>query len=880
MTAAAIRNTFLDFFASKGHKIVSSAPIVVKDDPTLLFTNAGMNQFKEYFLGNKAPKQTRVTNTQKCLRVSGKHNDLEEVGVDTYHHTMFEMIGNWSFGDYFKTEAIDWAWELLTKVYKLDADRIYITIFSGDANDGLALDQEATDIWKKWVPADRILPFDRKDNFWEMGETGPCGPCSEIHIDLRPEAERKKIDGATLVNQDHPQVIEIWNLVFIEFNRKENGQLEKLANQHIDTGMGFERLVRAIQAKQSNYDTDVFGALIQQVEKTSNIRYGQQEQTDIAIRVIVDHIRAISFAIADGQLPSNTGAGYVIRRILRRAVRYGYTFLNQNEPFIHQLVATLSNEMGQAFPELKMQQAFIVNVILEEEKSFLNTLEQGLKRLDLIETELKSQQTTTISGEKSFELYDTYGFPKDLTQLIASEKGLTIDEAGFEKALQTQKNRSKKDATTQQSDWQVVFEDDQEEFVGYDYLESPVKITRYRAVEAKEKKQYQLVFNLTPFYPEGGGQVGDTGYIQLGDQKISIVNTVKENNLIIHVSNELPSDLAATYQAVVHATKRNTSASNHTATHLLHAALQETLGEHVQQKGSLVAPTHLRFDFSHFSKLTEDELQTIEKRVNQQIRANIALQEDRNMPFQKALDKGATALFGEKYGDTVRMITFDPAYSMELCGGTHVQATGTIGLFTITQETAVAAGVRRIEALTGQAAYDYLHKGHSLLNQVGQLIKKPGKELTGVQQLLDENKKLKSQIEQQQQQQAKQLQVELLNKVSEVNGIPFLAAIVDAPSADTLKQLANQLKQQQQAFIVLAAAIDNKPNLVISIDETLIKTHDLNASQLIRQWAPAIKGGGGGQPFLATAGGKDVNGLGEVVRLAEEFVEHRISNDD
>ena len=716
MTISEIRQAFFDYFESKEHKIVSSAPMVVKNDPTLMFINAGMNQFKDFFLGNSVPKERRVANTQKCLRVSGKHNDLEEVGVDTYHHTMFEMLGNWSFGDYFKEDTIKWSWELLVDVYKLPADRLYVTVFEGDETDGVPRDQESVDIWKKYISEDRIILASKKDNFWEMGDVGPCGPCSEIHIDLRSEEDRKKVDGKSLVNEDHPQVIEIWNNVFMQFNRKANGELEALPETHVDTGMGLERLAMALQGKQSNYDTDLFQTLIAHMEKVSGVKYGEKEETDIALRVIADHVRAIAFSIADGQLPSNTGAGYVIRRILRRAVRYGYQTLGLKEPFLAGLSGVLADLMGNPFNELIQQKELIEKVIREEEANFFRTLAQGLKRMNSVIENTKKSGSTLIDGAVVFELYDTYGFPDDLTSLIARENGLSIDQEVFDQKLEEQKDRSRAATAVETDDWVELREDNEEEFVGYDLLTTQVKIVKYRKVSQQQKEFYQVVFNLTPFYPEGGGQVGDTGYIEDEGVKTSIFDTKKENNLIIHLMKELPKDLHATFNAVVGKTKRLASANNHSATHLLHHALRTVLGDHVEQKGSLVNSDYLRFDFSHFSKVTDEELQKVQDMVSAAIRANISLEEKRNTPMEIAKEMGAMALFGEKYGDTVRVIKFGD--SVELCGGTHVQATGEIGLFKITTETAVAAGIRRIEAITSEKAEEYYIKKAAKLDQL------------------------------------------------------------------------------------------------------------------------------------------------------------------
>jgi len=741
MNSATIRKRFLEFMESKSHRIVPSAPMVIQDDPTLMFTNAGMNPFKDVFLGNRPAVSPRVADSQKCLRVSGKHNDLEEVGVDTYHHTMFEMLGNWSFGDYFKKEAIEWAWELLTKVYGLDPERLYATVFEGDAEDGLSLDSEAKEIWKSFLPNERILLGNKKDNFWEMGETGPCGPCSEVHIDLRTDEERAKQDGAELVNQDHPQVMEIWNLVFMEFNRQLDGGLKPLPAKHIDTGMGFERLCAALQGKKSNYDTDLFQPLIQHLERLTGRKYGEAEDTDIAMRVISDHIRAVAFAIADGQLPSNTGAGYVIRRILRRAVRYGYSFLDQEKAFIHTMMPVLIEVMGDHFDELKAQESLISRVIKEEEDSFLRTLSKGLDKLRTI----MESQDGTIPGEKVFELYDTYGFPQDLTALILREKGMTMDEEGFSKELEAQKARSRKDADSSTSDWTVLKEDEQEEFVGYDRLSSKVLITRYRTVEQKGKKRYQLVFNITPFYAEGGGQVGDRGLIRSEKEEIHIIDTKKENNLIIHFSNSLPQHPHLEFEAEVDESLRRSTERNHSVTHLLHQALREVLGDHVQQKGSLVHPDYLRFDFSHFSKMEDGELKKVEWRVNELIREDHSLEEHRNRPMDEAMEEGAMALFGERYGDTVRTIRF--GQSIELCGGTHVESSGRIGWFKITQETAVAAGIRRVEARTAEGAMEYVQERSTALEEVKALLKQPKDVSKAIQDLIQKNQELQKQIE-------------------------------------------------------------------------------------------------------------------------------------
>ncbi len=864
MTASEIRQKFLNFFESKGHQIVPSAPIVVKNDPTLMFTNAGMNQFKDWFLGNEVPQYKRLADTQKCLRVSGKHNDLEEVGVDTYHHTMFEMLGNWSFGDYFKAEAIEWAWELLTKEYGIDKDRLYVTIFEGDDKEGLAKDTDAYNEWKKWISEARILLGNKKDNFWEMGDTGPCGPCSEIHIDLRPDAERAALNGASLVNNDHPQVIEIWNNVFMEFNRKADGSLEKLPAQHVDTGMGFERLVRAIEGKSSNYDTDVFVPSIQFIEQKSGISYTYSStQTDIAMRVIADHIRAIAFCIADGQLPSNNGAGYVIRRILRRAVRYGFQFLNFKEPFMEQLCVLIAENFKSVFPELQSQVQFVSKVIREEELSFLRTLENGLKKLDQLMNGLDAG--ATIDGKIVFELNDTFGFPVDLTSLIAREKGFSIDETGYKAALEAQKNRSRKATELNTDDWQIVAPEESTLFIGYDALETNIQILKYRKVKAKGKDLVQLVFNVTPFYPEGGGQVGDKGVISNETESIQILNTVKENNLIIHLTDQLPQNPNLSFHARVDSQLRTLSENNHSATHLLHAALKNTLGKHIAQKGSLVNADYLRFDFSHFSAMTADELNAVEHLVNQKIRENIVLNEQRNVPIEVAEKMGATMLFGEKYGEQVRVITFDAHYSMELCGGTHVKQTGQIGLFKIISESAVAAGVRRIEAVTAIAAEQYVVDLEQKLNAVQSVLK--GKDLVkSIEQLLAEKNELQKKIEQFEQAQTLQIKEALKKEIVSVNGKNYLVSKIKLSSTEQLKHLSFQLKSEvPNLFFMAASIIAEKPFLSIIIDENVVKSEQLHAGNLIKEIAKCIKGGGGGQDFYATAGGTDSSGLDEAI---------------
>ncbi|SFT16488.1 alanyl-tRNA synthetase [Zhouia amylolytica] len=869
MQSQEIRKQFLAFFENKKHTIVPSAPMVIKDDPTLMFTNAGMNQFKEFFLGNKKPKNSRVTDTQKCLRVSGKHNDLEEVGKDTYHHTMFEMLGNWSFGDYFKKEAIQWAWELLTEVFKVDKDMLYVTIFEGDEKEGLQRDTEAYDIWKEFISEDRILNGNKKDNFWEMGEQGPCGPCSEIHVDIRSAEEKAKVPGKDLVNKDHPEVIEVWNLVFIQFNRKADSSLEELPAQHIDTGMGFERLCMVLQNKKSNYDTDVFTPLIREIETITNSKYGKEEEIDIAIRVIADHVRAVSFAIADGQLPSNTGAGYVIRRILRRAIRYGFTFLNEKEPFIYKLVDTLENQMHEAFPELRSQKGIIENVIKEEEHSFLRTLDQGLQLLDNV---IAGSKSKTISGKKAFELYDTYGFPIDLTALILSEKGFELDTESFDVELQKQKERSRKATKIETGDWHELIEDDEEEFVGYDMLQTKVKITRYRKVTSKKDgEMYQLVFNLTPFYPEGGGQVGDKGYLEAPNGDVTyILDTKKENNLIIHYTRNLPVNLNATFEAVVDLDSRNNTAANHTATHLLHQGLRTVLGTHVEQKGSLVKADYLRFDFSHYAKVTTDELKQVEEFVNARIREQLPLEENRNIPYQQALNEGAVALFGEKYGDTVRTIKFGE--SMELCGGTHVKNTADIWHFVITSESAVAAGVRRIEAISAEGAKQYFESQSEAYDKVLAVLKTKNDPIKVITSLQEENMALKKEIEALQKEKAKGLKQEIRNGLEDVNGVKFLAQKVDLDQA-ALKDMAFELGSEfKNLFALFASENNGKAMLTCYISKELVAEKELNAGQVVRELGKLIQGGGGGQPFFATAGGKNPGGIPEVLEKAKTYI--------
>lgn len=859
MTSSEIRQQFLDFFKSKEHTIVPSAPIVVKNDPTLLFINSGMAPFKDYFLGNKPAPHKRIADTQKCLRVSGKHNDLEEVGVDTYHHTMFEMLGNWSFGDYFKKEAIAWSWELLTEVYKLDKDRLYVTVFEGDDKEGLPFDQEAYDEWKKYIAEERILKGNKKDNFWEMGDTGPCGPCSEIHVDCRSAEERKEIDGASLVNADHPQVIEIWNNVFMEFNRLKDSSLEKLPAQHVDTGMGFERLVRVLQNKQSNYDTDVFTGTIAAVEKLVGKTYDRSDSKEaIAFRVLSDHIRAISFTIADGQLPSNTGAGYVIRRILRRAVRYYYSSLGYKSPLLFQLVPVIAAQFEQVFPELKQQEDFVAKVIKEEEDGFLRTLEKGLKKIDDI---ISNNKGSVINGKEAFELYDTYGFPIDLTRLIASESKMEIDEAGYEKEMNIQKTNSKAATAIDAEDWTIVKDVARTSFVGYDDLNILTSVTKYRKVKAKNKEQYQIVLETTPFYAESGGQVGDKGVLVFGEEVIEVTDTKKENDLIIHFADTLPADIAMEVRAKVDFEKRLFTMYNHTATHLLHAALKEVLGSHVNQKGSLVNEEMLRFDISHFAKVTDEELKSVMAIVNQKIRENIPVV-IKEMPKEEAMQSGAMALFGEKYGDVVRVVTINPSFSVELCGGTHVGYTGMIGSFVITAESAVAAGVRRIEALTGGAAFRYFADRVEQTKVLVELLKTKDPVKT-IEKLLEDKSALEKKVEAYEAKELAALSKELAVHAEEVNGVQFLAQTVEASGVDALKKVAYDMRLHLKNYlVVLTANVGGKAAVAIAIDEALATEKGLDAGKLIKQHvAPLIKGGGGGQKALASAGGQDVSQL-------------------
>jgi len=898
MTAKEIRTAYLEFFKSKAHQIVPSAPIVVKNDPTLMFTNAGMNQFKDLFLGEAPIKYNRVADTQRCLRVSGKHNDLEEVGIDTYHHTMFEMLGNWSFGDYFKKEAIAWSWELLTEVYKIPKDKLYVSVFQGDEKEGLPKDNEAYEIWKQYVPEDRIILGNKKDNFWEMGDTGPCGPCSEIHVDCRPLNEREALSGKELVNADHPQVIEIWNNVFMQFNRLKDGSLQPLPAQHVDTGMGFERLVRVLQEKESNYDTDVFQPLIQYIAAKAGKVYGADEKSDIAMRVMADHVRAIAFVIADGQLPANNKAGYVIRRILRRAVRYAYTFLDFKEPFLNQLVPVLASQFAGVFDELSSQQEFVQKVILEEEVSFLRTLATGIQRFEnytakqaeflmsenAIDTEksfedpwvysiLKDQMV--ISGDFAFELNDTYGFPIDLTELMAREKRWSVDMEEYHKALMQQKERSRAATTVDTGDWVLIKPDLEVEFVGYDDFEAQTEIIKYRKVTAKGKDQYQIVLSKTPFYAESGGQVGDTGRLEDHSRMffVDITNTKKENGVIVHYADSLPEDLEGDFWAVIDEEKRLLSQDNHSATHLLHAALKKILGPHVNQKGSLVNPDYLRFDFSHFAKITDEELAKVEHLVNQKIRENIPLKEQRYVPYEKAISSGVTALFGEKYGDLVRIITFDDHFSKELCGGTHVQATGQIGYFKIISESAVAAGVRRIEAITADKAEAFITNQDREINELRSLLKGNRDLKAAVSALLEENAKLKKEADKGLVEHAATLKNDIVHHVKTINGVNLIARHVDLQSAEAIKNLAFSIKDSlDDLFLVITTSIDDKPGITVMLSENLITDKGLNASNIVRELAKEIQGGGGGQPFYATAGGKNKAGLDEVLKKAEAMV--------
>ncbi|NWJ50636.1 MAG: alanine--tRNA ligase [Bacteroidetes bacterium] len=869
MNSTLIRKTFLDFFSSKQHQIVPSAPMVIKDDPSLMFTNAGMNQFKDIFLGNSPIKYSRIADTQKCLRVSGKHNDLEEVGHDTYHHTMFEMLGNWSFGDYFKEEAIAWGWELLTEVYKIDKTRLYITIFGGDKGDNLSEDSEALEIWKKIVPEERIIRGSKKDNFWEMGESGPCGPCSEIHIDIRDDADRKRVDGKTLVNTDNPLVIEIWNLVFIQFNRLASGQLVPLPAKHVDTGMGFERLCMVLQGVKSNYDTDVFQPLIQRISSISGVPYGKDAKSDIAMRVIADHLRAISFAIADGQLPSNNKAGYVIRRILRRAVRYGYTFLGVREPFLAKVLSVLVEQMGAQFTELKSQEMLVGKVLTEEEQTFLRTLAHGIQKFSAYLEQNNGK--TIIDGGFAFELYDTYGFPIDLTQLMAREQGWEVDMIGFNEGLEKQKARSRQDAVVEAEDWVSLIDTTETRFVGYDVTEAEVKIVRYRKVSTKGKTFYYLVFDQTPFYAESGGQVGDNGIITSKDETITIIDTKKENNLPIHITEQLPSNISTSFKATVLAEKRTLTSNNHSATHLLHQALRSILGTHVEQKGSYVNEEYLRFDFSHFQKLSEEDITQVERMVNSLIRKNIPLNEHRGVPIDEAKSLGALALFGEKYGDAVRVIRFGE--SVELCGGTHVPATGQIGLFKLVSESAIAAGIRRIEAVTATRAEDYIIEHETLLKEIKGALKSSLDPVKSIQQLIDQNKELQKEIDEMKAEKADLICKELINKIKLIGTINFIAIEVDLDTT-TIKDLAFKLRTAvDNLYGVIANRSNGKANLSVVLSDNLVSEKKLNAGNIVRELAKEIQGGGGGQPTFATAGGKNPEGIAVALAKAIQFIQ-------
>ncbi len=870
MNSSDIRKAFLHFFQQKEHKIVPSAPIVVKNDPTLMFTNAGMNQFKDIFLGNSPVQYKRVADSQKCLRVSGKHNDLEEVGRDTYHHTMFEMLGNWSFGDYFKKEAISWGWEFLTETVKIKKENLYVTVFGGDEKDGTEKDMEAYHLWKGIIDEDHILFGNKKDNFWEMGDCGPCGPCSEIHVDIRDDEQKKKIPGKELVNKDHPQVIEIWNLVFIQYQRLANGTLELLPAKYVDTGMGFERLCMVLQGKQSNYDTDVFQPYIQEIARMAHVSYGENEAQDIAMRVIADHLRAVAFTIADGQLPSNTGAGYVIRRILRRAVRYGFTFLKFDQPFIHLLLPVLVQKMGDYFPELKKQETLVGKVIQEEEQSFLRTLSQGIQRFDQYIMTL-SDSNKVINGEFAFELFDTYGFPIDLTQLMAAEKGYTVDMDIFHKELVKQKERSRAVATSETDDWVVVSSSDEETvFLGYDQLVAPVRILRYRKVTAKDKQLYQLVFDKTPFYAEAGGQLGDSGFIKSTEESVRIIQTKKENNLHLHIVESLPMDIAGEFVAEVDIQKRGSTENNHSATHLLHFALRSVLGTHVEQKGSFVNAERLRFDFSHFSKMDKEEIRKVESLVNQLIRDNIMVDDHRSIPIAEAEKMGAMALFGEKYGDKVRVIRFGD--SIEFCGGTHVQSTGKIGLFKIVSEAAIAAGIRRIEAITATPATDYVNKLEDDLEEIKSMLNNSPNVINSIQKLVGENEQLKTEAESFRKEKIARLEKSYIEQFENRNGIHFLK-IIGEENPNTLKDIAFKLRNNYtNSVLILGTVFEDKPNITLAFSDGMVN-QGYNASSIIREAAKLMQGGGGGQPFLATAGGKSSEGLALAVEKIIELIE-------
>jgi len=871
MKSNEIRQAFLSFFKHKEHQIVASAPMVVKNDPSLMFTNAGMNQFKDLFLGNSIIKYPRIANTQKCLRVSGKHNDLEEVGHDTYHHTMFEMLGNWSFGNYFKEEAIAWAWEFLTEIMKIDKSRLYVTIFEGSKEEGIERDTEAYQVWSKYISPDRIIDGNKKDNFWEMGDTGPCGPCSEIHVDIRDEADRKKIDGKTLVNTSNPLVIEIWNNVFIQFNRKSDGSLEKLPAQHVDTGMGFERLCMVVQGVKSNYDTDIFTPILEEISKISGKKYGANEKQDIAMRVIADHIRAISFAISDGQLPSNNKAGYVIRRILRRAVRYAYTFLEQSEPFICKIIPALVKQMGEAFPELISQQKLIIQVITEEENSFLKTLSSGIKILESQSELILKSGSKELAGKNAFELYDTFGFPLDLTELILREKGIGVNLSEFDAEMEQQKNRSRSDAATEAGDWIIIEGSNKSEFIGYDTLVTEVKIIKYRAIQAKGKTLYHIVFDKTPFYAESGGQEGDTGTISYNSEIIQIIDTKKENDLSVHIAEKMPSEVKATFLAIVNESKRMRTARNHSATHLMQQALREVLGTHVEQKGSLVNDEYLRFDFVHFQKMTEEEILSVEKIVNKRIRENISLQEKRSIAIDEALKTGATALFGEKYGELVRLIQFGK--SIELCGGTHVSSTGCIGMVKIVSEGAIAAGIRRIEAISGDAVEKYIEQQQIKEKQLKELLKNPQDLKKAIEQLIEQNQEMNHQLDSLKKEKLIQLKQELISKKVDKGGINLIAEKIEIDSAASMKDLSFQIKQGiDNLVLILAADIQDKPNISVMISDNLVKEKNYHAGNMIKEMAKKIEGGGGGQAFFASAGGKNVAGLNEAIEVGKMMI--------
>jgi len=878
MTSKEVRKQFLDYFRSNGHEIVPSAPIVVKNDPTLMFTNAGMNQFKDIFLGNRRPEYARVANTQKCLRVSGKHNDLEEVGYDTYHHTMFEMLGNWSFGDYFKKEAIQMAWEFLTKRMEIDPGRLYATVFGGDTSEGLHRDDESATFWAEKLPVSHILDGTKRDNFWEMGNTGPCGPCTEIHIDIRDDRERDNVPGEELVNKDQPEVIEIWNLVFIQYNRKENGELVPLPVNHVDTGMGFERLCMIKQGKKSNYDTDIFMPIIREIGAVSGLNYGENEHLDIAMRVVADHLRAVAFSIADGQLPSNNKAGYVIRRILRRAVRYGYTYLKQNEPFIYRLVPVLGQVMGHAYPEIMQQEELITRVIREEERTFLRTLETGINRLETVISRSKEKKERTLDGKIAFELYDTFGFPLDLTALIARENNMDVDTAGFDREMQKQKNRSRNAAAQDASDWVELRQDNEVTFIGYDQLETEVRIVKYRKVNQKKKEYYHLVFDITPFYAESGGQVGDTGFLENGGEKIRILNTIRENELIIHIAVRLPENPEAVFTAVVDREKRQSTANNHTATHLLHWALRKVLGTHVEQKGSLVHPDYLRFDFSHFRKVTEEEQVKVASLVNEKIRENIPLKELRDIPLEEARAMGAMSLFGEKYGEKVRVIRFGE--SVELCGGTHVESTGRIGLFLIVSESAVAAGIRRIEAVTGRKAEELVYERSRLLEELKSLLKVNKDIPARVKELLEENKKAAADLEECNRERLVQVKNKLLAAGETMGDVHLVHGIVELPSSKMMRDLAFRMKNEVPGLVMVAGAVfDGKPILAVMIADEIVREKELDAREIIQIVASEIHGGGGGQPFYATAGGKNPQGLEKAINTAINLIKVKLGKE-